>query len=321
MHKAGTSELSYLHASFMQARAILAGIVLLIPLIAINFLQLLSLAIKPFSKAGFRSVNRAFATFYWSGLVLVVRHILRVQIKWQCDIISESEDAILIANHQSAVDVIPLLALACKSNRVGDMKFFVKDMFKYIPGIGWGMIFLDFVFLKRRWMSDRRRIKANFERIHRENIPLWLNIFPEGTRFTAQKMLEAQKTARHYHLASCDHVLVPFAKAFETSILALKNKVAAVYDVTIGYPAGIPTFWQLMSGEIKVIEMRVNRYPLVSLPSEALAIEQWLQERFWQKELCLRHLQSEGQFPFEPGFDCKEESHLQRLNLSADLLV
>ena len=321
MERAKKSERPYLLSLLMQMRAILTAIILLIPLVVINFLQLLSLALKPFSKAGFRNINRAFATFYWTGLVLVVRHILRVRIKWQCDKIVEHEDAILIANHQSAVDIIPLLALACHAHRVGDMKFFVKDVFKYIPGIGWGMIFLDFVFLKRRWMSDRRRIKANFERIHRENIPLWLNIFPEGTRFTALKMLDAQKTARHYKLASCDHVLVPFAKAFETSILALSNKVAAVYDVTIGYPAGIPTFWQLMSGDIQTIEMRVNRFPLGQLPSEALAIEQWLQERFWQKELCLRQLQNEGQFPRPQHADYKLEPIPRLLDVSAELCI
>jgi len=177
------------------------------------------------------------------------------------------------------------------------MKFFVKEVFKYIPGPGWGLIFLDSIFLKRRWMADRRRIKRSFQKFIQEDIPLWLNIFPEGTRFTQKKMLDAQSTARHYKLPICEHVLVPFAKAFETSVLGLKDRVQAVYDVTIGYPDGIPTLWQLMLGDVQCIEVRVERFPMQSLPKQGPAIEQWLNDRFWAKELILRHLKQHGGFP------------------------
>ncbi|MCX6131402.1 MAG: 1-acyl-sn-glycerol-3-phosphate acyltransferase [Proteobacteria bacterium] len=297
MDAATLSQNSKTRQLFLYARAIGLSLLLLGPLLLINLMQMLSLCIKPLSLKSFRRINRFLAHWYWSLLVQVAVHILGVSITWQCDAITDYEDAILIANHQTAVDIMPLLALAYKSQRTGDMKFFVKDIFRYIPGPGWGMVFLDFVFLKRRWMSDRRRIKANFERIHKENRPLWLNIFPEGTRFSSRKLVDAQTTARHYKLPLCEHVLVPFAKGFETSLLTLKGKVSAVYDITIGYPAGIPTLWQLMLGQVHVIEVKVDRFPLSQLPTESDAIEKWLYERFWHKELNLRHLDIEGIFP------------------------
>ncbi len=282
---------------FHYIRALVISVLLVVPLIGINFLQTLTLLVKPFSKALFRSANRKLASFYWSILVLLMDKVYRVKILWHCDVLPVGEDAIIIANHQTGVDIMPLLALAQKSQRIGDMKFFVKEVFKYIPGPGWGMIFLDCIFLKRRWMADRRRIKATFQRFSRDEIPLWLNIFPEGTRYTPRKMLDAQNTAKHYKLPLCEHVLVPYAKAFESSVLGLKDRIQAVYDITIGYPEGIPTMWQLLLGQVRVIEVKVERYPLQSLPSHGHEIEQWLNDRFWAKELNLRHLKEEGCFP------------------------
>jgi 1-acyl-sn-glycerol-3-phosphate acyltransferase len=278
------------------ARAILISLLLFVPLLVINGLQTLSLIIKPLSRPLFRSINRRLAQVYWSILVWFLEKVYRVRMEWHSAELPSREDAILIANHQTAVDVLPLFALAARSGRMGDMKFFVKDVFKYIPGPGWGLLFLDCIFLKRRWMSDRRRIKSTFERFRAENVPLWLNIFPEGTRYRADKVRDAQITAKHYQLPLCEHVLVPYAKAFETSILGLKNQVQAVYDITIGYPQGIPSLWQMLCGDVKQIEVHVDRFPLTALPQDAQGIEQWLNERFWAKEQHLQRLQKSGSF-------------------------
>jgi 1-acyl-sn-glycerol-3-phosphate acyltransferase len=277
-------------------QALLISLLLLLPLLMINGLQTLSMIVKPLSQSLFRSINRYLAHIYWSILVWFLEKVYRVRFEWHSEELPTREDVILIANHQTAVDVMPLFALAARCGRLGDMKFFVKEVFKYIPGPGWGMVFLDCIFLKRRWMADRRRIRSTFERFRAENIPLWLNIFPEGTRYTTRKMLEAQNTARHYQLPLCEHVLIPYAKAFEASILGLQDQVQAVYDITIGYPQGIPSLWQLLCGDVKTIEVHVERFPMAALPRDAQGIEQWLNERFWAKEQHLKYLQNNGSF-------------------------
>ncbi|WP_141734829.1 lysophospholipid acyltransferase family protein [Oligoflexus tunisiensis] len=296
MDAAPAYERPLLFRLMVASRAILVSGLLFVPLMVINALQTLSLLTRPFSKRMFRSINRHLAHAYWTMLVLLMNKVYRVRIEWHSGELPPREDVILVANHQSAVDVMPLFALAQRCGRLGDMKFFVKEVFKYIPGPGWGMVFLDCIFLKRRWMADRRRIKATFERFQRERIPLWLNIFPEGTRFHSRKVREAQNTARHYKLPLCEHVLVPYSKAFETSVLGLQDQVQAVYDVTIGYPQGIPSLWQLLCGEVKRIEVHVARFALADLPRDAQGIEAWLNERFWAKEQHLQRLQKEGSF-------------------------
>lgn len=296
MYPATAHERPLLSRLMVYGRAILVSLLIFFPLLLINGLQTLSLIIKPFSKPLFRATNRRLAQFYWTFLVWLMQKVYRVRIEWHSEELPSHEDVILIANHQTAVDVMPLFALAARCGRIGDMKFFVKEVFKYIPGPGWGMVFLDCIFLKRRWMADRRRIKTTFERFRQEQIPLWLNIFPEGTRYTAKKMLEAQTTAKHYKLPICNHVLVPYAKAFETSILGLQDRIQAVYDITIGYPQGIPTLWQLLCGDVRLIEVHVARFPLAQLPREAQPIETWLNQRFWAKEQRLVQLQKEGTF-------------------------
>jgi 1-acyl-sn-glycerol-3-phosphate acyltransferase len=296
MDPAIANERPFLSRWLVYGRAILMSLLIFAPLLVINALQTLTLIIKPISRSLFRSLNRHLAHFYWSILVWLLEKVYRVRIEWHSEELPSREDVILIANHQTAVDVMPLFALAERCGRIGDMKFFVKEVFKYIPGPGWGMVFLDCIFLKRRWMADRRRIKATFERFRAERIPLWLNIFPEGTRYTSQKMIEAQNTRKHYQLPSCEHVLVPYAKAFETSILGLQGRVQAVYDITIGYPHGIPTLWQLLCGDVKLIEVHVARFPLEILPHDAQGIERWLNERFWAKEQHLKRLETNGTF-------------------------
>jgi 1-acyl-sn-glycerol-3-phosphate acyltransferase len=296
MYSATANQRPWLFRMIVYGRAVVISLLLFLFLLLINGLQTLSLIVKAVSRPLFRGINRYLASSYWTILLWVMHKVYRVRIGWHSDQLPPHENVILIANHQSAVDVMPLFALAERCGRVGDMKFFVKEVFKYIPGPGWGMLFLDCIFLKRRWMADRRRIKTTFERFRAEQIPLWLNIFPEGTRYTPKKMLDAQITARHYKWPICQHVLVPYAKAFETSILGLQGRVQAVYDVTIGYPKGIPTLWQMLCGDVRFLEVHVVRFALEQLPRDAHAIENGLNERFWAKEQHLLSLQKNGTF-------------------------
>lgn len=46
---------------------------------------------------------------------------------------------------------------------LGDMKWMVKDIIKYVPGVGWGMLFLDCIFVKRDWTTDKESIRKTFD--------------------------------------------------------------------------------------------------------------------------------------------------------------
>mgnify|MGYP002064506829 CR=1 FL=1 len=78
--------------------------------------------------------------------------------------------------------------------RLGDMKYFIKKQLKWVPGMGWGLQFLDCLFVERDWASDREQIRRTFDRLVRDDVPIHLVSFAEGTRLTQAK-LEAAKSA------------------------------------------------------------------------------------------------------------------------------
>lgn len=83
----------------------------------------------------------------------------------------QRENALLICNHQSAVDTVMLLAWAEKTRRVGTVRFFVKDVLKYLPGRALGMYLLDGIFLKRDWQGDKDKLQRTFARYKAQMIP------------------------------------------------------------------------------------------------------------------------------------------------------
>lgn len=50
------------------------------------------------------------------------------------------------------------------------------------------MQFFDFIFLKRNWDSDRKRLAKAFDIMAVEKQPIWLMLFPEGTLISDQTM-------------------------------------------------------------------------------------------------------------------------------------
>jgi 1-acyl-sn-glycerol-3-phosphate acyltransferase len=86
---------------------------------------------------------------------------------------------ITIANHQIYPDWLYLWTLAWYQNKHGDVKILLMAVLKYIPILGLGMLFFEFIFLKRKWDSDRPKISKHLQRTVTDNLPLWLLIFPE----------------------------------------------------------------------------------------------------------------------------------------------
>ena len=60
-------------------------------------------------------------------------------------------------------DITFLMDFAYRKGRLGDMKWMVKDIIKYVPGVGWGMLFLDCIFVKRDWTTDKESIRKTFD--------------------------------------------------------------------------------------------------------------------------------------------------------------
>src|SRR5690606_39037199 len=75
--------------------------------------------------------------------------------------------------------------------------------------------------------------------------------FLEGTRFTPAKHDQQQSPFRH--------LLKPKAGGIAFVLDAMGEQLESMVDVTIHYPAGRPTFWDLLCGRVPQVVMRVRK--------------------------------------------------------------
>jgi 1-acyl-sn-glycerol-3-phosphate acyltransferase len=194
-------------------------------------------------------------------------------------------------------DITFLMDLARRKDRLGDMKWLVKDVIKYVPGVGWGMLFIDCVFVKRDWAADQESIRRAFAKLRDNRVPVWMLSFSEGTRLTAEKLARSQAYAREHGLPVPRHTLVPRTKGFVATVEGLRDHVGAVYDVTLGYEGGVPTLWQYIQGFAPRAHVHVRRFPIADIPTDEDALAEWLLERFREKDDLLDRFYRDGNFP------------------------
>ncbi len=262
-----------------------------------NGLQTLSLLALPLRQgAVFRAMNTGIAGCWWGLCVVLARRLHGARVVISGDPLPEREDAIVVANHQQMADIPQLMALARPLHRLGHLKWFVKDPIKWVPGVGWGMLFLGCIFVKRSWTRDKESVQATFGHVVRHRLPLWLISFVEGTRITPSKLKRARQWASGQGLWEPRHVLMPRTKGFAASVQGLREHAAAVYDVTIGYVGGVPTLWQYSLGYAPVVHLHVRRFAMDRLPEDHEALSAWLMERWREKDALLERFYTEGSF-------------------------
>lgn len=274
-------------------RAALVVFVLLLTILFANFIQMTTVLVRPFSEPLFRAMNVNLAGNWWWLCAWVQKRFLNIRFVFSGDELPWNENAIVIANHQKDTDITALMPLAERSGMLYHMKWFAKQSLKWVPGIGWGMHFIDCIFLARNWHADAARIERTFGRLNRLPIPFWLLSFPEGTRITPEKLERTRLYARRKGQPEPKHTLIPRTKGFTVAVLGLK-RAQAVYDVTIGYPGGIPSVWGYLGGALKEVHIQVHRFPLDTLPKSEEALSHWLLERYRIKDALLEKFTATG---------------------------
>ncbi|KAL7423184.1 Phosphatidylinositol N-acetylglucosaminyltransferase GPI3 subunit [Cryptotrichosporon argae] len=100
---------------------------------------------------------------------------------WRLDDLGDGRSAVLVGNHQSALDILYLGRIFPKHAAI-----MAKKELKMLPGLGWFMMLSGTVFINR---SNNRSAVASLqhagEEMKRKRISLW--IFPEGTRFASDE--------------------------------------------------------------------------------------------------------------------------------------
>ena len=278
-------------------RMVLAFFVLVLvlaSLVPLNLIQVLSLVLWPFSRKAFRLVNRQVCAVFFGSLNFLMEKVAGVEVVISGDPVPWRENAFVIANHQAMADIPALIAIARRAGRTGDVKWFVKDPIKWVPGIGWGMLFLDCIYVKRNWMADRERVLKTFESLRQHRTPFFLVSFLEGTRITPSKKERSQNFGRRQKLPHLEHVMLPRTKGFEATMEGLGDQKQAVYDVTIGYEGKPPGLFALLLGKVRRIHLHVKRYPVAVIPKENEARGNWAIDRYVEKDDRLRSFKETG---------------------------
>lgn len=257
----------------------------------INPAQMLSMVIYPFSKSAFRAFNTACANHIWGFWVWMAYRVAKIDFRFSGDALPPRENSIVVSNHQSMADILLLLCVAKRCQRLGHMKFFVKDVLRFVPGPGWGMVFLDCIFLKRNWTEDKAHIERLFSKFRSEDIPIFLVSFLEGTRFRPGKLAQAQAFAQQRGLAVPQHTLVPRTKGFVASVHGLHAHIDAVYDITLAYERRpVPSLLDCFALRVRTVDIHIRRTPVEALPvDDEAALSDWVFASYKEKDARLGH--------------------------------
>lgn len=208
-----------------------------------------------------RFLNRAAETWIainnWSLAVLT-------PTTWEItgrDELSTDRWYMLVANHQSWVDILVLQKVF--NRRVPMLKFFIKRELLWMPLLGFAWWILDFPFMKRsaRGKQDGKRRNAagdldvamkaceKFKRL-----PVTVMNFVEGTRCTPEKQHRQKSPYRHLLRPKCGGAAVVFN--------AMRTHLSALLDVTIFYPQGPPTYFDLICGRVHKVRVDIAVLPV-----------------------------------------------------------
>jgi len=268
-------------------------------LLLCNLCQMLSAPLLLVSRKLVRSINRVIGGLWWGFADWFAGSLYGIDVQISGDELPMRENVMVTANHQEMADITTLFRLANRQGRIGDLKWFVKDVIKYVPGVGWGMIFLDCIFLKRDWKRDKERLRAQLSRFEEDQIPIWTLSFVEGTRINERKYAKSLEYAASIGVEPHRHLLIPRTKGFSLTLDALRGHLDAVYDATIGYVEGVPTLWQWCRGDVQRVALHVRRFPIESLPVSEEELGAWLKERWREKDALLDHYYEHGVWPEE----------------------
>ncbi|OZJ03143.1 hypothetical protein BZG36_04640 [Bifiguratus adelaidae] len=218
---------------------------------------------------------------------------------------------ILISNHQVYADWIYLWCFAYMANAHGAVKIILKDALRKLPifGLVCGMQFFDFIFLKRKLAADKVIITQTLERSRSVDNPMWLVIFPEGTVISENTRARSKAFADKLGFVDRTYLLLPRSTGLHLCMATLDDTVEYLYDVTVGYEgvkAGdIPEEKYTIRGTFfhdiypKKVHMHLRRWRIDSIPVNADAFNQWLLDRWKEKDALLEEFYRTGKFPLE----------------------
>jgi lysocardiolipin and lysophospholipid acyltransferase len=174
-----------------------------------------------------------------------------------------------------------------------------------IPLIGTGANLLNMIFLKRNWTEDEHKIESMFSYLIENQVPVYITIFPEGTRISVKKYQQSVQFAQERNIKPLQQVLIPRRRGLEAMIKHLrKSHVKHVYDITSGYLDGRISTSSFLSGDdLRNRKMLVNvkRWKIEDIPlDDENEFNDWLMDQFYRKDRLISTMHETRHFKGEP---------------------
>lgn len=263
-------------------RGLVLFVGLCLVLLSLNIIQIFSVLLIPFSKRSFIRFNM-HAKALLARIASIACRACGNSIVVTGDQIRQ-ESSILMANHQSFLDIPIIWMLTSPRGTAGWINWFAKDSLKYVPGLGWGLKLSQTIFLKRNWSQDAASIRATFQDLLDTQVPFMVTIFPEGTRMKPVKYAASRAYALRKQTKVFLRVLQPRPKGVWSTTQGLAAKLSAIYDVDIGYPCKPPPPLQFFTHGGYNIKVHVRRFDKSSIPTSERDFNQWMLDRYAEKD-------------------------------------
>uniref|UniRef100_A0A1I8H886 PlsC domain-containing protein n=1 Tax=Macrostomum lignano TaxID=282301 RepID=A0A1I8H886_9PLAT len=285
--------------------------------LTVNFLQLLTLLVWPFSRWLYRKLNSWLAFQIWCQFTMLSQWYANSKIRMfvrpeQVPHLG-TEHSIVIMNHRYETDWMLGWCAVERLGMLGSSKMVGKKVLKFIPIIGWSFYFTECMFLSRNLDHDRRVLEYHSKEMisYPKEHPVSVLFFPEGTRFTEAKLAACNEVAAAKGLSPMRHLLLPRTRGFILLLQSLKGRASCIYDMTLAVPAGEdPTMMAALNGRPCRADFLCERIPLDDVPSDDAECSKWLFDLYKKKDDALDYYFKHGQFPDQAATDM----HLARRN-------
>jgi 1-acyl-sn-glycerol-3-phosphate acyltransferase len=155
------------------------------------------------------------------------------------------DKSVFISNHQMYADWLYAWVISYLIGAHKDIFIVSKDSLKWVPVVGWGMQFFNFIFLARSWAADRLNLVTKLSLIGQQaeqrEKPLMFLLYPEGTVISENTQPVSKKYADKLGIENLKNVLLPRSTGLLYSLRSLAPRIPnlQMLDATIVYP-GIP---------------------------------------------------------------------------------
>jgi lysophosphatidic acid acyltransferase/lysophosphatidylinositol acyltransferase len=234
----------------------------------INVLELATLPLYFINKKWFRIINAKIVYLHWCVIPWALESWANSTIDTYVDEsmsdprnMANKEHAIVTMNHPGDLDWMFGWVVINRVGMLGGTKAIMKDVARYLPGIGWTFLFMEYPLLKRDWTHDQSCLVKACENLKDYPINMLLCLFAEGTRFTKEKHRLSMDFARSRGYPVLKHHLFPRTKGFCLLMKHLRQTVPAIYDITIVSRGDNPSLLDIINAKPSAADvlMRCSR--------------------------------------------------------------